>query len=341
MTTNTLPKHLLPIEEYKEPITFANEQLKIFWLPDEVKVEKDIQDVLVNFSPAEKHGVVHNLKLFSLYETHAGDEYWGGRFKKMFDGAEFHRMASVFAMFELAVHAPFYNKINQLLHIDTPEFYLSYQDNEVLTARMAHINDIINDPDDLVSLAMFSMVEGVILYSAFAFLKHFQSQGKNKMMNLVRGINFSLRDENIHSIAGAWCFLYKVKKLGLTKDQLSVIEDKIRIGATKLYEHEIEIAKMTFSEGPIEGVTEKQIVHFVESRVNECLKQLGFKKMFEVKYNPIAEHFYKTINDYSFNDFFTGMGNQYHRNWDESAFVWKTDKEVPLEIEEKLLKEAA
>jgi ribonucleotide reductase beta subunit family protein with ferritin-like domain len=41
----TIERHLLPIEEYKEPVEFANEQLKIFWLPDEVKVEKDIQDV--------------------------------------------------------------------------------------------------------------------------------------------------------------------------------------------------------------------------------------------------------------------------------------------------------
>ena len=73
----TIEKHLLPIEEYKEPVEFANKQLHIFWLPDEVKVEKDIQDVLVNFSPAERHGVITTLKLFSLYETHAGDEYWG------------------------------------------------------------------------------------------------------------------------------------------------------------------------------------------------------------------------------------------------------------------------
>lgn len=323
-----IEKHLLPVEDYKEPVEFANKQLQIFWLPDEVKVEKDIQDVLVNFSPAEKHGVITTLKLFSLYETHAGDEYWGGRFKKMFDGAEFHRMAAVFAMFELSVHAPFYNKINQLLHIDTPEFYLSYRESPVLNDRIRHINDIINDPDDLVSLAMFSMVEGVILYSSFAFLKHFQSQGKNKLMNLVRGINFSLRDENLHAIAGAWCFRHKLaehaRKNPTTHAQyVEELEKKIIDGAQKLYEHEKEIIKMTFAEGKIEGITEHQLDNFVQSRINECLKQLGFKKLYDVKYNPISEWFYKAINDYSFNDFFSGMGSQYHRNWDETAFVWK------------------
>lgn len=318
-----IEKHLLPIEEHKEPVEFANQQLKIFWLPDEVKVEKDIQDVLVNFTPAEKHGVITTLKLFSIYETHAGDEYWGQRFKQMFDGAEFHRMASVFSMFELAVHAPFYNKINQLLHIDTPEFYMSFEDNKALRQRIEHIGSMIADKDDLVSLAAFSMVEGVILYSSFAFLKHYQSQGKNKLMNVVRGINFSLRDENLHSIAGAWAFQHKLNKSNLTDEQKVALESKIREIGRTIYEHEKEIIAMVFEQGEIKGITAHQLENFVQSRVNECLKQLGFaKKEYEVKWNPIAEWFYKAINDYSFNDFFSGMGNQYHRNWDETAFVW-------------------
>ena len=133
-----MKKYLLPVAERQEPINFAEQQLKIFWLPDEVKVEKDIQDILVNFSEAERHAAITTLKLFSLYETHAGDEYWGNRYRRMFDGAEFHRMAAVFSMFELAIHAPFYNKINELLNIDTPEFYLEYQKSPVLSERMKH-----------------------------------------------------------------------------------------------------------------------------------------------------------------------------------------------------------
>lgn len=326
--SDTLPRHLLPIEECREPIEFANKQLHIFWLPDEVKVDKDVQDVLVNFSESERHGVITTLKLFSLYETHAGDEYWGGRFKKMFDGAEFHRMASVFAMFELAVHAPFYNKINQLLHVNTPEFYLSYLDDPDLSARMKQIGEIIDDEDDLVSLGAFSMVEGVILYSNFAYLKHFQSQGKNKAMNLVRGINFSLRDENLHSIAGAWCFKHKVEQLRRTltpiefEERISKVKSRLQNIAFVMREHEQLITAKVFAKGRQEGITEHQIDNFVQSRINLCMIELGFEKMFDVTYNPIAEWFYKGINDYTFNDFFSGLSNQYHRNWDETAFVW-------------------
>lgn len=329
----SLKKHLLPIEENKEPVEFANKQLHIMWFPDEVKVEKDIQDVLVNFTPAEKHGVISVLKLFTLYESFAGDEYWGGRFKKMFDEPEMHRMASVFSMTELAVHGPFYRKINELLHIDTPEFYLSYVDNPTLKSRMEHISSIVDHPDDLVSIGMFSMVEGVALYANFSYLKHFQSQGKNKLMNLVRGINFSLRDENLHSVAGAWAFKYKAEKRKTANPlghdlYMQGVEEKIREGAQKLYEHECEIIKMIFEMGKIDGITETQMIHFVQSRINECLKQLGFAKMFDVKYNPIGEWFYKALSDFTFNDFFSGQGSEYQRNWDETGFVWKAKNKV-------------
>lgn len=186
-------KSLIPVTTYHEPVEFATKQLEVFWLPDEIKVEKDVQDVLVNFTESEKHAVITILKLFSIYETHAGDEYWGRRYKEIFEGFEFHRMASTFSMIELAVHGPFYNKINELLHLDDEEFYLSYLKDPVLTERVNHIGAMIGDPNDMISVATFSLVEGAILYSAFGFLKHYQSQGKNKLMNVVRGINFSVR----------------------------------------------------------------------------------------------------------------------------------------------------
>jgi len=51
------------VVNYKEAVEFTNQQLKIFWLPDEIKVEKDVQDILVNFTESEKHGVLTTLKL--------------------------------------------------------------------------------------------------------------------------------------------------------------------------------------------------------------------------------------------------------------------------------------
>lgn len=318
-----MEKHLIPVYDDKQVIDFAEQQLSIFWLPDEIKVEKDVQDILTNFTEAEKHAVIETLRLFSIYETHVGDEWWSGRFKQMFDSADWHRMASVFSMFELAVHAPFYNKINELLYINTPEFYQSYQYDPILDNRVKHIESIISNSNDAVALGGFCMVEGVILYSSFAFLKHYQSQGKNKLMNVVRGINFSVRDEGLHAKATAYAF--KVKTKDFTKEQLEETSKSLIEIAEHLLEHEKAIIAKLFSKGKIEGVTAHQLENFVKSRINICFSDMGLSRVFDVEYNPIDSWFYKGINDYQFNDFFSGSGKEYNRNWDESEFKWNNE----------------
>lgn len=317
-----MKQELLPIYEDKNIIEFADTQLSVFWTADEIKVDKDIQDVLTNFSEAEKHAVLTTLKLFSIYETHIGDEWWSGRFKEMFPRADYHRMGSVFSMFELAVHAPFYNKINELLYINTPEFYMSYQHDPVLAARVEHIGEMLNDPDDCVALGSFCMTEGVILYGNFGFLKHYQSQGKNKLSTVVRGINFSVRDEALHAKATAYAFKEKFGKLN--KVEQEVVIEKLKVVAQKIYDHECLIIAKLFEKGKIPGITPHQLENFIQSRINVCFSDMGLKSIYHVTYDPISEWFYKGINDYQFNDFFQGTGREYNRMWDEEGFTWKS-----------------
>lgn len=308
------------VVEYPQAVDFCDQQLKVFWLPTEPKVEKDIQDIYVHMTEAERHGVVETLRLFSQYELKAGQDYWLGRFMSIFPRHEFARMASAFGMTELAIHKPFYNRLNELLGHATHEFYRSYAENPTLKARLDFIDEMVWDESDALSLAVFSMVEGAILYSSFAFLKHFQSQGKGKLLNVVRGINFSVRDENLHSIAGAWAFRLLLSELG---EDVSKYEGDILRAAQQLYEHECEIVDMLFSKGPITGITADDLKSFVKSRINQCLHELGVtRNLGKVDSNPIAEWFYDGINSYQFNDRFTGIGASYHRDWPEAGFTY-------------------
>lgn len=312
------------VEKDKNVGKFTKDQLSIFWLPDEPKVEKDIQDIKVNMTESEKHGVLTVLRLFSLYELNAGEEYWSNRFKSIFpDRIEYLKMANAFSFFETNVHLPFYNRINELLNINTDEYYQSYVKDPILKERMGFIDDIISSKDDLYSMAVFSMVEGVILYSSFGFLKHFQSKGKNKLLNVVRGINFSVRDENLHSVGGAYAFKDKLASSNLSKEEISKLKETIYSAARKLCEHEHRIADMIFEKGSIDGITEKQLKHFVESRVNLVLQQLGLEKIYDVTYNPVSDWFYDGISGFQYNDFFSGIGASYSREWSESEFSWK------------------
>lgn len=306
--------------EYPEIESFTKKQLDIFWTADEIKVEKDIHDILTNFTEAERHGVFTTLKLFTMYEMKAGSEYWTGRFMKMFPRHEFQAMGATFGMMELAVHAKFYNKINELLNATDDSFYTDYINNPILKERMEFVDEVVSHDDDLISLAGFSMVEGVVLYSSFAFLKHFQSNGKNKLVNVVRGINSSAIDEELHSLAGAWCFKELNKQAGY---ELSPIKDVIYEMAEKIYEHECAIIDMIFEMGKIAGITADQMRIFVMSRINTCLSNLGLTPLYvDLGEDKISSWFYKNMKGYNMNDFFTGKGREYVRKWNEGGFVW-------------------
>lgn len=309
--------------DYPEAVSFAERQNSIYWTDSEIDVSKDIQDIKVNMTESEAHGVVTTLKLFTLYELQAGNEYWGGRVKRLFPRpADIQRMANSFSFFELNVHAPFYNKLNEALHLNTDSFYSEYVNDPILKDRMDFIDRVVSDKDPLLSLGVFSMVEGAILYSSFAYLKHFQSEGKNKLLNVVRGINFSTRDEALHSEGGAWLFQTLKKEMNQPQEQDDLLHKRILDCAEQILQHETYVVQKIFEKGSIEGITDHQLVNFVKSRINVCLQQLGYPKLYEVSYNPIAKWFYKGINTVQFHDFFTGVGNSYNRDWDETKFTF-------------------
>lgn len=318
----------IPTYDYAAAVEATEKQHEIFWLPTEPKVEKDLHCLKTELTEAELHGVMTTLSLFTNYEIIAGNEYWGGRFKRMFPRPDFERMATAFSNMELNVHAPFYQRVDELLGLNNDEFYTSFINDPVLKERMDFLSSAVTDKDDLYSVGTFSMIEGAILYSSFAFLMHFQAEGKNKLTNIHSGLTFSAKDENLHSEGGAWAFrtlLSEKKEAGLITDaEVEKLEQRLIQAAREIYEHESRITDMVFEKGPIKGITAKQMNNFVQHRLDLCLSNLGVEAIYKPKYNPIAKWFYNMIGGDMQHDFFSKLGSAYNRNWSESGFVWKT-----------------
>jgi len=317
--------------DYPEALEFELAQRKVLWMPEEFQVEKDIQDLLINMTPAESHGVKTVLKLFTRYELIVGTEYWGGKYKRLFKRPDLQRTASCFSYVELNIHAPFYSAVDEALMLKTDEYYNSYVDDPELVDRMEFLDKIVSDKHPLISVGGFSMIEGAILYSNFAFLKHFNTGGKNLMRNVVAGINMSVADEDYHSQFGAWTYRNAKKEMieigEITLEEARQVEDKLIETAKTIFEHESRIIDMIFEKGAIKGITDHQMKNFVQSRLDVCLANLGIGAIYNPKYNPIAEWFYSNINSYNFHDFFNAGGREYHRDWHETRFIWKTNNE--------------
>jgi ribonucleotide reductase beta subunit family protein with ferritin-like domain len=86
--------------------------------------------------------------------------------------------------------------------------------------------------------------------------------------------------------------------------------------------HEFDIIDKLFEFGEVDGVSSEQLKAFVKSRANLVLSHPGFHPLYNVDKNPIAEWFYPSITNYSSNDFFTGIGREYKRTWDQNSFKW-------------------
>jgi len=315
--TENLPRIRTPKStytfDYPVALEAARLQRSIFWTPEEIKVEKDIQDLRANMSPAEYHGVVTVLKLFVLYELEVGSSYWQDKVQAAFPRPEIQQAACAFNFMELNVHAPFYNKINEAMMLADDAFFESYKEDETLAARMQFVEDAAEDDDLLFAIAVFSMLEGAVLYSSFAFLKHFQAEGKNLLNTVNTGISFSVRDEALHHETGAWLFR-TLRDEENAHDRLPELKKRIDTAADQILEHETRIIDMIFEHGEIEGITKDELVAFVKSRLNLCYSKLDFDDRYEVGDNPVAGWFYKGINAVQFGDFFNGVQNEYNRN---------------------------
>lgn len=323
---------LTPKEAYVFDYPWANEyeaeQRRILWNPEEFEVSKDVQDLMVNMTEAESHGLRTVLSLFTKYELIVGEEYWTGIFRKMFNRPDFVRMGSCFGYVELNVHAPFYNKVDEALMLNTEEHYLAYKDDPDLSARVDFIDKIVGSKHPLLSVGGFCMTEGCMLYSNFAFIKHFNSGGKNLIRNVVSGINMSVNDENLHSEAGAMTYRVAKDEMlrsgDITREGVQEVEQQLIEAAETIYEHECRIIEMIFEKGTIKGITAHQMQNFVKSRLDLCLSNLGIGPIYNVEYNPIADWFYDNINKYQFNDMFNNQGREYNREVREASFTWQT-----------------
>lgn len=322
----TLPKIMQKTSSltvhYPQAHYFQDLQQNGFWTANEVNLEKDIQPLLTELTESDKHGILTVLKLFTSYETRA-DEYWGDVIKNLFPRPEIQELAALNSAVELSVHRRVYDKLNKLLHVSNDEYYESYKQSPSMAARMDFLDSYLTTGSPLEQVAAFCFAEGAVLFSSFAFLMSFRANGNNKLPNIGLAIKFSARDEDVHNQAASWLFKTLESELNDLGEDTDLTE-QLKLMADTVRQHEYEIIDEIFSKGTIEGITATQLKHFLDSRLNVVLQRLGYSKLYEVKYNPIATWFDKIVESYQYVDFFAGQGSSYSRGWDVEGFTWRT-----------------
>jgi len=296
------------------------------WRWNQTHIDNDYQDLTTKLTDQELHGVKEVLRLFTLYETEIGENYWQGIIGKIFPHPEIKMMCARFAYEEFGVHARAYAAINDVLGELDKEHMTSWKQNPNLVKRMKFISNAAMIPknynalDVLKSISAFILIEGAVLSSSFSFIKHFKSNGKNLLNGIVEAINYSLIEEKRHYGIGSLLFKTLKEQSQLTKEENDELVKHVLNLVEKTTEHEGIIIESIFSKGRINGITNNQIRNFVN---NQCVRLLD---MMEIEHNrkflptEIENWYWANIGGLKMNDFFATQSTAYSHSWTKGKF---------------------
>ena len=261
--------------EYQEAYDYWLKQQQAHWLHTEVPMMSDLNDWKQNLTETEKNIVGSILKGFAQTETIVND-YWSGLVTKWFRKPEIIMMATTFGAFE-TIHAEAYSLLNETLGLDDFSEFLEDEATMAKIENLMSVRDSFNGEKDwheiAKSLAIFSaFTEGVNLFSSFAVLLSFKM--RNKLKGIGQIVEWSIRDESMHSDAGCWLFRTLIKE----NPELNTPELKTAITEAALLSLQLELdfINKVYELGDLEGCNKYDLEHFIKNRVNTKLGDLGY-----------------------------------------------------------------
>ena len=146
-----------------------------------------------------------------------------------------------------------------------------------------------------------------------------------QLINLMKGtgqiVEWSVRDESLHSKAGCWLF----RTLLQEQPNLNTPElrEKIVEACHLSVQLEFDFIEKAFEMGDIEGLNKEQLKAFIKARANEKMLELGYQAI----YNDIDPNLLKQMEWFghltsgkTHQDFFAGRVTSYAKStadWDD------------------------
>ena len=286
---------------------FWEQNVKQFWLPEEISVSKDLK-CWSRLSEKEKELYKKVLAGLTLLDTKQGNN---GVPSMMNLTENLQRKAVLSFMGTMEeIHAKSYSSIFMtLLSNDQIDELFNWIENEPTLQRKADLilaqYENTNDNESLyLSMVTSVFLESFLFYSGFFYPLYLAGQGK--MVASGEIISLILRDESLHG-----------KYIGLLAQELfnsfdeykkSELKNKAYSIFESLMENEINYTK-TIYDGT--GFT-NEVINFLKYNANRALENLGFESYYEVSdINPIVLNGLST--ETKSHDFFSTKGNGYQK----------------------------
>ncbi|HBG8370329.1 TPA: class 1b ribonucleoside-diphosphate reductase subunit beta [Clostridioides difficile] len=286
---------------------FWEQNVKQFWLPEEISVSKDIK-VWNELSNKEKELYKKVLGGLTLLDTKQGNN---GIPSMMSLTENLQRKAVLSFMGTMEeIHAKSYSSIFMTLlsDLEIDELFEWIETEPTLQRKadlvLAQYENTTNQEGLYLSMVTSVFLESFLFYSGFFYPLYLSGQGK--MVASGEIISLILRDESLHG-----------KYIGLLAQEIydsfdkmdkEMLEEKMYSILYSLMENEIEYTNVIYRESGLE----KEVVNFLKYNANRALENLGFEKLYTVDaINPIVLNGLST--ETKTHDFFSTKGNGYQK----------------------------
>ena len=304
--TNLKPYEYPELEAYKEAIQHS------YWLFSEFNYTSDIQDYKVNAKPHEREAIRRAMLAIAQVEVDV-KEFWGNLYKRM-PKPELANVGATFAESEVR-HADAYanllellglnsdfEKINEIPALRNRVNYLKKHNQYALTG---------DNRDFIIAVLLFSSaIEHISLFSQFLIMMSF-----NKYKNLFNGVSNAIeatsKEEQLHGEFGI-DLVNTVREEHPEWFDESMEQDVLAV-FYEAWESEKALLDWILEEGELDFLPRVTIENFIKNRLNNSLKAVGFKPIFEVDEEEVekTDWFDDEIVSTSHKDFFHKRSTNY------------------------------
>ena len=286
---------------------FWEQNVKQFWLPEEISVSKDLKN-WNELSEKERTLYKRVLAGLTLLDTKQGNNGIPSMMS-LTENCQRKAVLSFMGTME-EIHAKSYSSIftTLLSNREIDELFDWIETEETLQRKAELILEQYENTKDEKSLYL-SMVTSVFLesflfYSGFFYPLFLAGQGK--MVASGEIISLILRDESLH---GKYIGLLAQEKYNAFSDEVKKeLDEKMYEIFNKLMENEMNYTKLIYAESGMEN----EVINFLKYNANRALENLGFDNYYEVEpINPIVLNGLST--ETKTHDFFSTKGNGYQK----------------------------
>ena len=284
------------------------------WTVREFSFQSDIQDFKIKLSEQEKQIIVRALSTIGQLEIQV-KKFWA-KLGENLPHPSINDMGYVFSANEV-VHGDAYERLLEVLGLE--DSFDEILKLDIIKGRVnylrKHLHKFHNDnrKQFVYSIILFSLfVENIALFSQFYTIGFF-GRYKNLLKDTNKQVEYTSREEALHFSAGAKIINVIRKEYPEFFDK--ELEDKVLYEAEQAVKYEFEIIEWIVNGYGHEKLNSDLLKEFIKNRLNNSLKEIGFKKIFKVDKEMIkkTDWFDEQVLGNNMTDFFHSRPTEYSK----------------------------